>query len=56
VLCILNFQDDLINQEFLIRLDCKSAKDVLQKDVKILASKQIFSSWPALLSTFDFQI
>ena len=61
MLCILKFQDDLINQEFFIRLDCRSAKDVLQKDVlqkdvKILASKYIYSSWQALLSTFNFQI
>ena len=25
VLCISNFQDDLLNQEFLLRVDCKSA-------------------------------
>ncbi|XLU94285.1 hypothetical protein S245_008637, partial [Arachis hypogaea] len=27
------------------RVDCKSAKDVLQNDVKNLASKQIFARW-----------
>jgi hypothetical protein len=31
VLCIHRFQDDLLNQEFLVRVDCTSAKDVLQK-------------------------
>ena len=34
VLCISKFQDDLLNQEFLLRVDCKSTKLVLQKDVK----------------------
>ena len=43
VLCISKFQSDLLNQKFLIRVDCKSAKDILQKDVKNLASKQIFA-------------
>lgn len=56
VLCITKFQDDLVNKEFLLRVDCKSAKDILQKDVKNLVSKQIFARWQALLSSFDFQI
>jgi hypothetical protein len=56
VLCIHKFQDDLLNQEFLVRVDCKSAKDVLQKDVKNIASKQIFARWQAILSSFDFKI
>ena len=42
VLCISKFQSDLLNQKFLIRIDYKSAKDILQKDVKNIASKQIF--------------
>ena len=29
VLCISKFQSDLLNQKFLIRIDCKSAKHVL---------------------------
>ncbi|CAN4106354.1 unnamed protein product [Withania somnifera] len=45
VLCITKFQDDLINKEFLLRVDCKSAKEILQKDVKNLISKQIFARW-----------
>jgi serine/threonine-protein kinase RIO1 len=45
-----------LNQEFLVRVDCKSAKDVLQKDVKNIASKQIFARWQAILSSFDFKI
>ncbi|KAH0654226.1 hypothetical protein KY289_031904 [Solanum tuberosum] len=56
VLCITKFQDDLINKEFLLRVDCKSAKEILQKDVKNLVSKQIFARWQALLSSFDFEI
>ena len=56
VLCISKFQSDLLNQRFLIRIDCKSVKDVLQKDVKNLALKQIFARWQAILSVFDFEI
>ena len=41
ILCIPKIQDDLLNQEFLLRVDCKSAKSVLQKDVKNIASKHI---------------
>ena len=37
VLCIQKIQSDLLNKKFLLRIDCKSAKDVLQKDVKNLA-------------------
>jgi len=33
VFCITKFQSDLLNQKFLLRVDCKSAKEVLQKDV-----------------------
>ena len=43
VLCIYKFQDDCFNKKFLMRIDCKSAKHVLQKDVKNLVSKQIFA-------------
>ena len=44
------------SKNFLIRADCRTAKAVLQKDVKNLALKQIFVKWQALLSAFDFQI
>ena len=44
------------SKNFLIRADCRTSKAVLQKDVKILALKQIFVKWQALLSAFDFQI
>ncbi|XLU34931.1 hypothetical protein S245_070997, partial [Arachis hypogaea] len=37
--CIIVFTSKYWN----IRVDCKSAKDVLQNDVKNLASKQVFS-------------
>lgn len=39
VSCISKFQDDLLNQEFLLRIDCKPAKKVLERDVKNFASK-----------------
>ena len=48
--------NDLLNQEFLLRVDCKSTKLVLQMDVKYIASKHIFARWQAILSNFDFQI
>ncbi|KAK2967603.1 hypothetical protein RJ640_030474 [Escallonia rubra] len=38
-------EGDLLNQEFLLRIDCKAAKDVLEKDVKNIASKDIFARW-----------
>ena len=56
VLCVTKFQDDLYFKKFLIRMDCKSAKEILQKDVKNLVSKQIFARWQAILSAFDFDI
>ena len=56
VLCIYKFQDDRFNKKFLMRIDCKSAKHVLQKDVKNLASRQIFARWQAVLPSFDFDI
>ena len=54
VRCTTKFQDDLVNKEFLHRVDCKSSKEIFQKDVKIIVSKQIFARWQALLSSFDF--
>jgi len=35
VLCILKFQDDLFLKKFLLRIDCKSAKEVYKKMFKI---------------------
>ena len=43
VLCISKFQSGLLNQNFLIKIDCKFAKHVLEKDVQNIASKQIFA-------------
>jgi len=56
VLYVTKFQDDLYFKRFLTRMDCKSAKEILQKDVKNLVSKQIFARWQAILSAFDFEI
>ena len=56
VSCISKFQSDVINKNFLLKIDCKAAKDILQKDVQNLVSKQIFAKWQALLSNFDFEI
>jgi len=56
VLCSFKFQDDLFIKKFLLRIDCKSTKEVLQKDVQNLVSKQIFAGWQAILSSFDFDI
>ena len=56
VLRISKFQDDLFIKKFLLRIDCKLAKEILQKDVQNLVSKQIFARWQAILSSFDFDI
>ena len=56
ILCVSKFQNDLFNQKFLIRVDCKSAKEVLQIDVQNRISKQSFARWQAILSVFDFDI
>ena len=56
VMCVIKFQDDLYFKKFLLRIDCKSAKEILIKDVKNLVSKQIFARWQAILSAFDFDI
>ena len=54
VLCIDKFQTDLINQNFLIRIDCKSAKYVLEKDVENIASKHIFALMAVNIKYFLF--
>ena len=43
VLCIQIFQSDVFNKKFLLRVDCKSANEILQKDVQNFVSKQIFA-------------
>ena len=45
-----------LSKNFFLWIDCKSAKQVLQKDVQNLVSKQIFARWQAILSSFDFDI
>lgn len=50
------FQSDILNSKFLLQIDCKSAKEVLQKDIKNIALKQIFAQWQAFLAIFDFDI
>ena len=43
MLCITKFQDDLINNDFLLRVYYKSAKEILQKDDKnIFLNKSLF--------------
>lgn len=32
--CVLKFQDDLYNQKFIIKTDCRAAKFMFNKDVK----------------------
>ena len=56
VKCVLKFQDDLLNQHFIIRIDCSAAKQIFEKDVKNLSHKQIFANWQSQLSVFDFSI
>ena len=56
VLCISKFQSDLLKKKFLLRIDCKSGKYVIEKDVENIASKHIFARWQAILSVFYFDI
>jgi hypothetical protein len=56
VLCINKFHTDLINKKFLIGIDCKSAKYVLEKDVENIASKHIFARWQSILNIFDLKL
>jgi len=56
ILCIFQYRDHLLKQIFLLHIAYKSAKGVLQKDVKNLAAQQIFARWQAILAIFDFDI
>ena len=56
VSCIQKFQEDAFNKKFLLRVDCKGAKEILQKDVRNIVSKQIFVRRRAILFVFDFEI
>jgi hypothetical protein len=43
MLCTMKFQSDLLHKKFILYIDCKSAKEVLQKDIQNIASKLIFA-------------
>ena len=53
---ITKFQEDLINQNFLLKIYCKSAKFILEKDVKNYTAKQTCTKWQVILFIFDFEI
>ena len=55
VLCISKFQDDLHNKRFLLRIDCKSAKEVLQKDVKKYSFQTNFCKMAGYFVSFRFR-
>ena len=46
----------MLNQKFLLQIDYRSAKYVIEKDVENIASKHIFAQWQAILSVFYFDI
>ena len=46
----------MLNQNFLLCIDCKSAKYVIEKDVENIASKHIFARRQVILSVFYFDI
>ena len=45
-----------LTKKILLRVDCKSSKEILQKDVQNLVFKQIFARWQAILYAFYFEI
>ena len=40
----------------MLRIDYKSAKYVIEKEVENIASKHILARWQAILSVFNFDI
>ena len=44
----------MLNQKFLLRIDFKSPKYVIEKNVENIASKHIFARWQTILSVFYF--
>ena len=56
VFVIVKFQNNLFIKRFLLRMNCKSVKEILPKHVPYLVSKQILARWQAILSAFDFEI
>ena len=45
-----------LTKKFLLCVDCKSAKEILQKDVQNIVSKHIFARWQVIWSVFYFEI
>lgn len=43
-------------KKILLKVNYKSANEILEKDVQNLVSKQIFARWQAILSVFYFDI
>lgn len=56
VKCVLKFQDNLYNQNFLIRIDAQSVKYMFDKDFKHDASNLMFARWQTQVAPFDFEI
>ena len=54
VLCISKFQDDILNQKILGRVDCKNAKNVLEKDVSKHCIKTNFCTMTSYFEHFLF--
>lgn len=56
IYCImfLQIQDDHFNKQFLLRIDYKAAKEVIQKNVKNLVSEQIFARWQQFICFLTF--
>ena len=45
-----------VKPKFLLWIDCKSVKYVIEKDVENIVLKHIFARWQAILSVFNFDI
>lgn len=56
VLYISKLQIDLLKKKFLLYIDCKNTKYVLENDVENIISKHIFARWQVILSVLDFDI
>ena len=56
IFIIFKFQNDLFIKRFLSHVNLKSSKEILQKDMQNLVSKQIFARWQAISFAFDFDI
>ena len=56
VFIIVKFQNNLFIKRFLLRINCKSVKEILPKHVAYLVSNQIVARWHLILFAFDFEI